>query len=812
MLGFLVKFFYMHFLKVNQFFHRIYTFLLCVLIIGNPLIFSSYTRSVFEVNKLLLLRGVSLLLLAFWGFKKLLDYYHNRQADLKDSYEILGIRWKRVGLEIPSLLYVIVTLITCVFSTNVWLAIIGSYDRWEGIFTVLNYVVLVFFVAKLVVKRSHFFVILFCLVLASMLSGLYGVLQSLGFDVMRWSADPTFRVFACINNPVHFCAFMGMVIPFVLALYLYFYHHANTILVKQKTIVFLGRSFVKSHLSFVFVSLFVFSSFMMFLIDGLHEFFVAFFSYACLLYAAYVLYYFRIFKNQNVFLSFVGIFIFVSFVIFSISKVIMLLVFALMAFIYLIDAIFDKNVFLMRFCYVALLLIFYVQILSYSRATFVGFNMFMPFFFILLSKCMLHLTNIKKIFFISSVFLFFVFFALFFMFNIYSYGTLFKVLFYVGLALFMIIFYKFNKDTLPIGTYSLLSGLFFTFCFSFFHLSALLKVIVSSMALFLILLIINKTRSLLFNSFLFLLPCFFIFCQSMHLSYFYLVVSAFILFSLVYIGFKMNDSFLMFDYKVIYRLLGAFYFVLLFFSLPMLKQSLFDFLYNFQLWYVSFYLIFTFLISSAFLSLVFPIFTQFKRFYFCITIFFVFMILWLNFGLSQSVFKSIDSKAFRSSFSNRSEQLLDKERTQKNSRFYMWTSVPKWFMDYPIFGSGLDTIKFLYPLYRDPRYGIYEGAHNFTPDRLHNEYLNTLVTKGLIGFIVYYFMYIGGFYLLLIKFMGAHFGSWKQYFYVASFVSVGVYLGQVLFNFGVLPTLVLFYMVIGFALSLFYMGNDKELS
>ena len=79
---------------------------------------------------------------------------------------------------------------------------------------------------------------------------------------------------------------------------------------------------------------------------------------------------------------------------------------------------------------------------------------------------------------------------------------------------------------------------------------------------------------------------------------------------------------------------------------------------------------------------------------------------------------------------------------KSNARIYMWLSVPPWIMDYPLFGSGPDTIRYLYPKYRHPEYGIHEGGHNFTPDRLHNEYLNTLVTKGIVGFTIKYIFFL----------------------------------------------------------------------
>ena len=90
------------------------------------------------------------------------------------------------------------------------------------------------------------------------------------------------------------------------------------------------------------------------------------------------------------------------------------------------------------------------------------------------------------------------------------------------------------------------------------------------------------------------------------------------------------------------------------------------------------------------------------------------------------------------------------------ARTSMWKSAFPWIKDHPIIGSGLDTIRFYYPKYRRPEYGKLEGGHNYTPDRLHNEYLNTLATKGAIGFITHYALLIAGSFIILCGFINKH--------------------------------------------------------
>ena len=136
-----------------------------------------------------------------------------------------------------------------------------------------------------------------------------------------------------------------------------------------------------------------------------------------------------------------------------------------------------------------------------------------------------------------------------------------------------------------------------------------------------------------------------------------------------------------------------------------------------------------------------------------------------------------------------------KEAQKETARGSMWKSGIPWFKDHFLVGSGLDTVKYMYPVYRRSEYGILEGGHNFTPDRLHNEYINTLATKGILGFITYYFLFIIPWYGLMLK--GYYrFRNHRYHFFISAFIcSCSIYLGQVVFNFGVVATLVLFYIL-----------------
>jgi hypothetical protein len=146
-------------------------------------------------------------------------------------------------------------------------------------------------------------------------------------------------------------------------------------------------------------------------------------------------------------------------------------------------------------------------------------------------------------------------------------------------------------------------------------------------------------------------------------------------------------------------------------------------------------------------------------------------------------------------------QIYAKDALTGTARTSMWKSSFPWIKDYWFIGSGLDTIKYMYPQYRRPEYGILEGGHNFTPDRLHNEYLNTFATKGLIGGLLYYVGVIGLVFLIVLRRIYLTSTHPINYIRAGLLAGAGIYLCQVLFNFGVVATLVLFYVLLGLALA-----------
>ena len=177
-------------LSFDRFFDIAIRVLFIILVIGIPLAFTSYTRSVFEVNKLMVLRYVTLGVCGIWFFRSWLYRIFSVEGDARPAYHFFGFKWTKTGLDIWFLIWILFNIASTVFSQNVRVSVIGAYDRWEGLMTALNYVILLLMTAKLVMSRRTMLWILGAALVATGASAVYGVLQSLGMDFMRWSVDP----------------------------------------------------------------------------------------------------------------------------------------------------------------------------------------------------------------------------------------------------------------------------------------------------------------------------------------------------------------------------------------------------------------------------------------------------------------------------------------------------------------------------------------------------------------------------------------------------------------------------------------------
>ena len=133
------------------------------------------------------------------------------------------------------------------------------------------------------------------------------------------------------------------------------------------------------------------------------------------------------------------------------------------------------------------------------------------------------------------------------------------------------------------------------------------------------------------------------------------------------------------------------------------------------------------------------------------------------------------------------------------SRFYIWLGGLAIFLSRPFLGVGPDVLRVASPPFKDLRYSLIEPMNN--PDRMHNQYLDELIMRGAIGFLIYMWM--------LVTFFLSSFKAWKKAtdpYWRAMIAGIGVgvlaYLGQNIVAFGVLPTILYFWVMMALNVSL----------
>ena len=623
-------------LSFDRFFDIAIRVLFIILVIGIPLAFTSYTRSVFEVNKLMVLRYVTLGVCGIWFFRSWLYRIFSVEGDARPAYHFFGFKWTKTGLDIWFLIWILFNIASTVFSQNVRVSVIGAYDRWEGLMTALNYVILLLMTAKLVMSRRTMLWILGAALVATGASAVYGVLQSLGMDFMRWSVDPSQRVFACINNPVHFCAYVAMMVP-------------------------IGMSF-----------LMFFSS-----REGPSPKWISALKIAILVITG---------------------------------------------------------------------LIFYTQFLSFSRATWIGFIGAMPLYYLLVShtfdqrssfrfSCDFFATGITMAAFYTS-----------YVFQLHQKGWGIAIPLFVLIGGYLIYswreLHQLSEESTALSLRGILSFLgtvtlvFFAFIAPPLGDSGWMNVLLYGVLwggfLFLALRLRGAKRHFLGR-----------------LS----VILVFTLLQFIGLSFMMVTA---------YTVLAIAVYLLVLRENPTLNPEKRFFL-------GAFIVIFGALVVIPTLPM-----------------------------LLSDVLKSEDTDSL-AAISNAQHKMTtySVDAIQGSARTSMWKSSFPWIKDYWLIGSGLDTVKYMYPDYRRSEYGILEGGHNFTPDRLHNEYLNNLATRGVLASLVYYLGIIVGWYLIVVRGYFRFGNNPYRYLLAGCVTGATIYLGQVMFNFGVVATMVLFYVLMG---------------
>jgi tetratricopeptide (TPR) repeat protein len=187
-----------------------------------PVYFNVYSSRVFEPDKVALLRSLALLILVAW-IVKLVDE-GRLGADIGRMGASALSKLLRTPLVAPALGLALVYLVSTVFSITPRASLFGSYQRMQGFYTTLSYLVIFASIAANLRRREQVERIITLAILASLPVSLYGILQRFHLDPISWDGDVSRRISANLGNSIFLAAYLVMVFPLTLGRILRSYH------------------------------------------------------------------------------------------------------------------------------------------------------------------------------------------------------------------------------------------------------------------------------------------------------------------------------------------------------------------------------------------------------------------------------------------------------------------------------------------------------------------------------------------------------------------------------------------------------------
>jgi tetratricopeptide (TPR) repeat protein len=177
-------------------------------VVITPLYFNVHSTRVFEPDKLTMLRSVALVMAGAWAVK----WIEYRARGRKGT----DLTW-RTPLVLPTLCTVAVYLASTAFSIVPYVSVFGSYQRLQGTYTTLAYVVVFLVILQELRTRRQLDRLLTIVILNSLPIALYGFLQRSGQDPLPWAGDTETRITSSMGNPIFVAAYLIMAAPPTLA-------------------------------------------------------------------------------------------------------------------------------------------------------------------------------------------------------------------------------------------------------------------------------------------------------------------------------------------------------------------------------------------------------------------------------------------------------------------------------------------------------------------------------------------------------------------------------------------------------------------
>jgi tetratricopeptide (TPR) repeat protein len=184
-------------------------------VITVPLYFNIYSARTFEPDKITLLRSLVLVMILAW----LISIIEKGMSDSDEAGLSVTRRvrqWLKIPLFLPTVLLILVYLISTIFSLTPTVSLWGSYQRMQGTYSALSYMVVFALIAGNLRTQEQVERLVTTIIVTSVPISLYGIVQKYGLDPLPWAGDVTTRVAANMGNAIFVASYLIMIVPLTL--------------------------------------------------------------------------------------------------------------------------------------------------------------------------------------------------------------------------------------------------------------------------------------------------------------------------------------------------------------------------------------------------------------------------------------------------------------------------------------------------------------------------------------------------------------------------------------------------------------------
>ena len=179
-----------------------------------PAFFNVHSNRIYEPDKLTFLRSVAVFMIAVWLIR-LIEQGGARPLGNGSGSERLdvGVLIKNIPLVLPTLLLVGVYLLATVTSIVPRVSLWGSYQRLQGTYTTLAYIVIFAIMLQTLRTRAQIDRLISVAILTSVPISFYGILQHYDLDPLPWVGNVVTRVASNMGNSIFVAAYLIMIAP-----------------------------------------------------------------------------------------------------------------------------------------------------------------------------------------------------------------------------------------------------------------------------------------------------------------------------------------------------------------------------------------------------------------------------------------------------------------------------------------------------------------------------------------------------------------------------------------------------------------------